>query len=121
MRPGTSWGVRTWPQRELLFQVDGNNNLINIYDTTEVASELSLCVSVYCGRHAKVCSSRACTVDCTQVTSSGPGPCVILQTLHIAPATCNTPHELGVDERTGALYVACVGWPGSNLLRFVLG
>jgi hypothetical protein len=45
------------------------------------------------------------------------GPCKVMQSIPIATSDCTTPHEMGVDEITGDVYVACVA--SANVLRFV--
>jgi len=41
----------------------------------------------------------------------------VLQSVALDAALCRTPHLMGVDEQTAEVYVACVGEPGSTVLR----
>ncbi len=42
-----------------------------------------------------------------------------VSTIEIPYTLCSVPHEMGIDQVTGALYVACVGAPHSNILRYL--
>lgn len=47
----------------------------------------------------------------TSAAAGGPGPCKLMQTLQIGVS--NKPHELAVDQQTGAVYLAGVGTPAT--------
>jgi DNA-binding beta-propeller fold protein YncE len=53
------------------------------------------------------------------VTNTTLGDCNIVEVVRVDISVCRTPHELALDPERGELYVACVGTPNSNIMRFV--
>ena len=52
---------------------------------------------------------------------TGPGPCTVIQAIPLTEEQCNVPHLMGVNEKNGDVYVACVGGSvkyGNAILRF---
>jgi len=46
------------------------------------------------------------------------GKCTILQSIHIDPSSCHTPHMMALNEQNGDVYIACNQEPNSNVIRF---
>jgi len=59
-------------------------------------------------------------VDVSTLAKTG-GCKSVLQTIQFEPSFCRTPHLMGLDHETGDVYLACVGVPGSNLVRLTRG
>ncbi len=53
------------------------------------------------------------------ITKDSIGGCQVLQTIPIDVKTCQTPHELAVDQENGFVYVTCVGTNTPGFLRLM--
>ena len=58
--------------------------------------------------------------DASGISASGVGSPRKLQTIAVDKATCNTPHELGVDHVTGDFFLTCVDDPNSGFQKYAL-
>eukprot|EP01048_Picozoa_sp_COSAG05_P002166 COSAG05_NODE_82_length_20915_cov_5.306399_13_plen_234_part_00 len=81
---GKAWGVRSsFPRDDLIF--------LAVADSPETGRDQFVHI-----------------LDGSQITTKGPGPCRVLQSIQISTKHCVTPHEVGVDMENGDMYLACV-------------
>jgi hypothetical protein len=87
--PATPWGLRVYQKGDLLFQVDGSTQTLKVFS-----------LSAFSQHKPSDCSAA------------------LVQSIDLDANLCHTPHELAVDASNGDVYVACVGVPHSNVVRF---
>lgn len=91
--PFTVRTFKTKTQDLMFVAVTGGHQRLYVVDVSSLAK-------------TGACTSVVQRVDFGLVNTTKPGE-----------VTCNTPHSMGVDRRTGDVYVACVGEPGSAFVR----
>eukprot|EP01047_Picozoa_sp_COSAG01_P039922 COSAG01_NODE_3326_length_6222_cov_19.423834_4_plen_335_part_00 len=68
---------------------------------------------------------RLIIMNASEVADHGPGPCKIKLEKDLTKQQCATPHLLGINAKSGDIYLACVGGKvgdqGNRVLRFKAG